>query len=123
MRLFRALLLAGLILAPALARPRSVVVVAPIPQGQFPPPWTENIHISLEDADTAIQDHRRFPRAARDFRAVLKGPIGNRPYQVEVLCMDRGEKRIAVFRQPVRILPDTKKIKLDKLKFIELIKT
>jgi len=104
------------------AKPRTIYLVAPVPQGKFPPAWTETIHLSLSDAPDPIQDHRVFKKGAADFRAALRGRILDQVYLVEVMCLSKGEKQIAVFRQSLKIKKGEKKFVLDKLKFVEWLK-
>lgn len=104
------------------ARPRTIYLVAPVPQGKFPPAWTDTIHVSLSDAPDPIQDHRVLKKGSQDFRAALSGRILDQVYQVEVMCLSKGEKQIAVFRQSIKVKKGEKKFTLDKLKFIEWIK-
>ncbi|MBT9587671.1 hypothetical protein IV102_30300 [bacterium] len=104
------------------ARERLINLLIPLPQGKLPPPWTHTIHISLADTDNSVADHKFYKKGANEFRAVLKGALPNDQCDVEVMCLSKGEKNIAVFRQRVRIKKDTKKLVLDKLLFVETIK-
>lgn len=115
----RILILWLALLAPAVARERLLYVLAPAPQGKFPPPWTRSIRVSLETL--SLSDHRLW-KGGHQFRAMLKGEIPNDLYEVEVLCLSKGEKQIAVFRQKLHIRPDTKKLMLDRLKFVQVLK-
>jgi hypothetical protein len=111
------LLLAGA----AAARSRTIIVVVPLPQPKFPPKWTQTIHISLADQADGVADHRYFKAGEKEFRAILKGRIPNQVFEVEVMCLSKGEKHISVYRQTVRIKKETKSLKLDHLQFIETI--
>lgn len=104
------------------AKPRTLYLVVPVPQERFPPAWTETIHLSLKDAPNPIQDHRHWKKGESELRAALSGRIANQVYEVEVLCLSKGEKQIAVFRQSIRVKPETRKLTLDRLKFVEWLK-
>lgn len=104
------------------ARERLVNLLIPLPQGKFPPPWTHTIHVSLPDADDAAGDHKFYKKGPPEFRAVLKGNLPNEACDIEVMCLSKGEKIISVFRQRVKISKDTKRLVLDKLRFIETIR-
>lgn len=117
----RLLALLVLLSFPVLARTRTIVVVIPLPQQKFPPKWTQTIHVTLADEDDSVSDHRYFKAGSKEFRAVLKGKIPNQKCEIEVMCLSKGEKHISIFRQTVRIQPDTKGLKLNQLRFIETI--
>lgn len=107
-----------LLLSPPLwAKQRFLYLTIPAPQGKFPPAWTETIHVSIEEL--SVSDHRYWKKGQPEFKAALKGHLRNETFQVEVLCLAKGEKKIAVFRQPLKIQANTKKAKLDQLKFVE----
>ena len=116
------LLLCLLLTSSLAARERLINLLIPLPQGKFPPPWTHTIHLSLADTDNSVADHKFYKKGTSEFRAVLKGALPNDLCDVEVMCLSKGEKNIAVFRQRVRIKKDTKKLVLDKLLFVETIK-
>ena len=106
-----------LVSLPFAARQRILYLTAPAPQGKFPPPWTETIHVSIEEL--SVSDHRYWKKGQKEFKAALKGHLRHDTFQVEVLCLAKGEKKIAVFRQPLKIQASTKNVKLDQLKFVE----
>jgi len=107
----------------AWARPRQILLLMPMPQDKFPPKWTQTIHVSLADGDDSLSDHKYYKPDQKEFRAVLQGQIPNDACEIEVMCLSKGEKLISVFRQNVKIKRDTTKLVLDKLRFIETIKS
>lgn len=112
-----------LLLAPPLAaRPRTLYVLIPLPQGKFPPSFTHTIHVSVPEGDDTVSDHKFYKKTDKEFRATLKGRLPNQLCDVEVMCLSKGEKQISIFRQTVKIKKETKKLVLDKLRFIETIK-
>ena len=114
----RGLVLGMVLLTTSLAaKQRIIYLTAPAPQGKFPPPWTETIHVSIEEL--SVSDHRYWKKGQSEFKAALKGHLKNDTFEVEVLCLAKGEKKIAVFRQPLKIEAKTKKVSLNRLKFIE----
>lgn len=110
-----------LVTLPALARTRTLVVMIPLPQGKFPPAWTQAVHVSLVDEDGAVSDHRYYKAGGTEFRAVLRGTIPNQRCEIEVMCLSKGEKHISIFRQTVRVAKETRNLKLNKLRFVETI--
>lgn len=117
--MLRLCLLWMLLFASAGARERLLPVVAPVPQGKFPPPWTRAIRVSIESL--SVSDHRLWKASSGQFRAALKGEFPSDLYEVEVLCLSQGEKKIAVFRQNLHIRPETKKLLLNRLRFVEVL--
>jgi hypothetical protein len=115
------LLLCLLLASTVAARERTIHVLIPLPQGKFPPAWTHTIHVSVPDADDLAADHKFYKPGSGGFRAVLKGSLAPEACDVEVMCLSKGEKKISVFRQRVHIARETKKLLLDKLRFIETI--
>lgn len=112
-----------MIFAPAAwARERQLFVLIPLPQGKFVPSWTDSVRVSLVDDEETIMDHRHFKKGTKLFRAVLSGEVHNREYKVEVLCLGKQGKPIAVFQQSVVIRPSTKKLELKALKYLEIQK-
>lgn len=101
---------------------RKIVLRAPIPQPKFPPKWTESIRVTLVEHEDMIQDHRYYKPGKPEFKAVLTGEIPNEEYTVELLCMGKGGKPMAVFHQKVRIRANTKSLVLKSLKWIETLK-
>ncbi len=110
-----------LLFVAAPAKERVVGLDIPAPQGKFPPSWTYAIHVSLVDSEDAVADHRYWKPGTTSFQAVLRGQLQNQAYQVEVLCLSKGEKKMGVFRQPVFIDRSTKRLRLDRLRFVEWI--
>ena len=117
----KALFLLGILILPALAKERVVGLDIPAPQGKFPPAWTHAIHVSLVDSEDSVADHRYWKAGTPNFKAILRGKLQNQAYQVEVLCLSKGEKKMGVFRQPIQIRRDTRRLKLDNLRFVEWI--
>ena len=115
------LLIALSLTALAAARPRTVIVVVPLPQANFPPKWTQTIHVSLVDEDSDVSDHRYYKPGLKEFRATLKGRIPNEKIEIELMCLSKGEKHISIFRQFVTIKKDSKSVKLDRLRFVETL--
>ncbi|MBN9416252.1 MAG: hypothetical protein J0I12_12490 [Candidatus Eremiobacteraeota bacterium] len=103
------------------ARPRSIIVVVPLPQANFPPKWTQTIHVSLADDESDVSDHRYYKAGPKEFRATLKGRIPNEKLEIELMCLSKGEKHISIFRQFVTIKKETKSVKLDRLRFVETL--
>jgi hypothetical protein len=103
------------------AKPRTVIVVVPVPQQKFPPKWTQTIHVSLADEESDVSDHRYYKPGLKEFRATLKGRIPNEKLEIEIMCLSKGEKHISIFRQYVTIKKETKSLKLDRLRFVETI--
>ena len=102
------------------ARERQIFVIIPLPQGKLVPPWTDSVRVSLVDDEDTVIDHRHFKKGTKMFRAVLSGAIHNREYKVEILCLGKQGKPIAVFQQSVSIKPATKKLELKALKYLEI---
>lgn len=107
--------------ASGLAKSRTIIVVIPLPQGKFPPSWTQTIHVSLAEDESGLSDHRYFKPGLKEFRAILKGRVPNEKLEIEVMCLSKGEKRISIFRQFVTIKKETKSLKLDHLRFVETL--
>lgn len=105
----------------AWAKERTVTLKVPVPQGKFPPEWTRSIHVSLVDSEDSVVDHRYWKKGDGNFEAILKGHLRNQPYEVELLCLSKGEKKIGVFRQKIRIDAKCKSLNLDKVKFVEFL--
>ena len=117
------MLLCLLLLSSSLsARERQLIVLIPVPQGKFPPPWTQTIHVAAPEVDDSTPDHRFYKKGKSEFRAVLKGLPLNQSCAIEVMCLSKGEKTISVFRQNVKVKANDQKLVLDKLKFVETLK-
>lgn len=104
-----------------LAKTRTIIVVIPLPQGKFPPKWTQTVHVSLAEDESGLSDHRYFKPGLKEFRAILKGRIPNEKLEVEVMCLSKGETHISIFRQFVTIKKETKSLKLDHLRWVETL--
>ena len=109
------------LVVPVAAKERQVFFVIPAPQGKFPPPWTDSIRVSVPDEEEVIQDHRHFKKGAKEFRGVLAGGLRNKDYTLEVLCLGKEGKLIAVFQQKIKIKPSTKKLELKALNYVQTL--
>ena len=100
---------------------RQLLLSVPV-QGKFPPPWTDSIRVAVTDEEELIQDHRHFKKGDKEFRAVLSGALRNKEYNLEILCMAKGGKPMAVFSGKIKLKADTKKLEVTNLKYLETIK-
>ena len=106
---------------PVIAKERKIQILIPA-QGKFPPPWTDSIRVAISEDDEMVQDHRHFKKGDKEFRALLSGALRNKEYVLEILCMGKGGKPMAVFQSKMKLKSDTKSVELRDLKFLETIK-
>jgi len=113
-----------MLLLPSLAwaRPRTLDLIIPTSEGKFPPAWTHSLRLSLLDAndESCFGDHRVW-KIGQPVRFLVRANLRPQVYQVEVLCLSKGERKIAVYRQPLRWKLETKKAELNQLKWIETL--